>query len=83
MLMNNNNFKREEITLNEVKQKEDEDIPEKIKPKNIVDAKYNINQICKLIFSLKKKKIKNPYDINFSMKKFVKIILNIKLFNIY
>jgi UDP-N-acetylglucosamine 2-epimerase (non-hydrolysing)/GDP/UDP-N,N'-diacetylbacillosamine 2-epimerase (hydrolysing) len=51
----------------------------KIKPKNIVDAKYNINQICKLIFSLKKKKIKNPYDINFSMKKFVKIILNIKI----
>jgi UDP-hydrolysing UDP-N-acetyl-D-glucosamine 2-epimerase len=48
----------------------------KIKPKNVVDVKYNINLIYKLILSLKKKKVFNPYEGNFSLKKFVNIILN-------
>ena len=51
----------------------------KIKPKNVFDVKYNVNLIYKLILSLKKKKIANPYKRNFSLKKFFNIILNAKI----
>ena len=51
----------------------------KIKPQNVINAKYNIAQIYKLITTLKKRKIKNPYESNFSMKKFNRIITSIKI----
>ena len=51
----------------------------KIKPKNVVDVKYEVNLICKLILSLKKKKIHNPYKKNFLAKKFIKIVLSTKI----
>jgi len=47
----------------------------KIKPKNVIDANYNVSEIYKLIFSLKKKNTLNPYENNFSMKEFVNIVL--------
>ena len=48
----------------------------KIKPKNVFDVNYKGSQLFKLILSLKKKKIANPYEKNFFMKEFVNIVLN-------
>jgi GDP/UDP-N,N'-diacetylbacillosamine 2-epimerase (hydrolysing) len=51
----------------------------KVKPRNVIDVKYNKSQICKLILTLKKSKIKNPYESNFPMKKFNRVIADIKI----
>lgn len=48
----------------------------KIKPKNVFDVNYKGSQLFKIILSLKKKKIANPYEKNFFMKEFVNIVLN-------
>jgi GDP/UDP-N,N'-diacetylbacillosamine 2-epimerase (hydrolysing) len=51
----------------------------KVHPKNVINSKYNANNLCKLLLSLKKKKHKNPYESRFSVKKITNIILNLKI----
>ena len=48
----------------------------KIKPKNVFDASYKDSQLLKLIHSVKRKKVANPYEKKFLIKEFVNIVLN-------
>lgn len=48
----------------------------KIKPKNVFDASYKDSQLLKLILSVKKKKVANPYEKKILIKEFVNIVLN-------
>jgi UDP-N-acetylglucosamine 2-epimerase len=57
----------------------------KLKPKNVIDTGYSLNEIkrgikkaLKIDFLNKIKKIKNPYHSNDESKKIAKMILNIK-----